>query len=194
MTARKMADINCQNAVQSLADIAKFLVNPATLGKCEIGQAISRFLVFANGICLPKQNKIVHNLKEAKRSMAPLGITNKKVLEDVAKVFGGKFWDAPGLKEIFSLDGFEPKLRSDLGSTFDTWAKRNTPRTTEGLIVDLDITTDVHRTREWTEQFSMEACLYPKSKQTLKHLFFSYSFNHYYHASKYSISKHYQSF
>ena len=174
LAARKMADINCHNAVQALAEVAKFLAYPATLGKCEIGLAISQFMLYANGICLPRNNKIVLKLKEAKRTMAPLGVTNKKALEDVAKVFGGRFWETPGLKDIFSLEGFEPKLRSDLGPAFDTWSKRNTPRTTEGIILDLDITTDVHRTKEWTDQFSLEACLY-KSKITLKyiqHLYF----------------------
>ena len=97
--------------------------------------------------------------------MAPLGIINKKPLEDIARVFGGRFWDIPGLKGIFSLDGAEPKLRTDLGESFNTWVKRNTPRTTEGLIIDLDITTDIHRSKEWTDQFSLEATFY-KSKKT----------------------------
>ena len=92
--------------------------------------------------------------------MAPLGICNKKPLEDIARVFGGRFWDIPGLRGIFSLDGVEPKIRSDLGDSFNTWIKRNTPRTTEGLIIDLDITTDVHRSKEWTDQFSLEATFY----------------------------------
>lgn len=163
LAARKMADVNCRNAVQSLAALTHFLVSPTTLGKCEVGTAISRFMLYADGVCLPKNNKIVLNLKEAKRAMAPMGVTNKKALEDIAKVFGGKFWETPGLKAIFSLEDFEPKIRTDLGPAFDAWVKRNTPRTTEGLILDLDITTDIHRTKEWTEQFSLEACLY-KSK------------------------------
>ena len=168
MAARKMVDINCQNAVKSLETLAEFLVNPGLLGKCELGRAISQFLLYADGVCLPKHNKLVIKLREVKREMAPLGVPNRKPLEAVAKVFGGQFWDIPGLKGIFSLEGPEPKLRSDLGDAFNAWAKRHTPRTTEGIIVDLDITTDVHRTKEWTEQFSVEASVY-KSKQTNIH-------------------------
>ena len=123
---RRSIEVSAQNAVQLIFKIANFLINPGTLGKSELGDAISQFLRYADGFLLPRDNTLVKRLLALKKMMAPEGCLNKTVLEQLAQSFGGKFWDLPGLKQVFTLESGSPRLRDDLGSEFEKWAGRKT--------------------------------------------------------------------
>ena len=92
-----------------------------------------------------------------KDNMAPKGYKNRELLESLADVFEGTFWEIPGLTKTFANDGRGWKVRSDLGADFRAWLTKDVAMTINGVSLELDMATDIHRTRQWTEIFNAKA-------------------------------------
>ena len=92
-----------------------------------------------------------------KGSMAPKGYKNAELLESLAEVFEGKFWGIPGLSGIYAPDGKAWRIRSDLGHEFKAWASKDLPMTNNGVSLELDLSTDNHKVRQWTDHFNAKA-------------------------------------
>ena len=154
---RKLLGVTARNAVSALAAVTRFLVAPGAIGKCEIGEAVQHLLLFTEGEVLPPNNELGSNLKGFLAKVAPRGVTNKMVLEELANCFRGKVWELPGMNRVITGQTGARKVRGDLGVDFDRWSQQAACRNLEGVRVELNLATDGARVREWHENFCYAA-------------------------------------
>ena len=154
---RKLLGVTARNAVTALAEVARFLVNPGAIGKCEVGEKVQALLIFTEGELLPPNNELGNNLKRFLAKVAPRGVTNRTVLEELANCFRGKLWELPGMNRVITGQTGARRVREDLGTDFVRWGQQGACRNLEGLRVELNLSTDGARVREWHENFGLAA-------------------------------------
>ena len=86
--------------------------------------------------------------------MAPKGFKNKELLEGLADIFEGKFWDFPGLFRVYAFEGTMWRVRTDLGYEFKNWLAKDVQMTANGVSLELDLASDTHKAKEWTDNFN----------------------------------------
>ena len=152
-----MLNTAAQNAVRALFGVTRVLVAPGNLGKCELGEDISQLMLYTDGCILPPGNDLTAALRAFLAKSAPKGTTNKFMLEELANIFRGKIWEQPGMSKVMTLKSGGRKVRQDLGEDFDKWLRHGANRNLEGVRVELNMSTDGTRVKEWHENFGLSA-------------------------------------
>ena len=166
--ARKMLNTAAQNGVKALFGVTRFLVAPGNLGKCELGEELKSLLLYTDGCILPPGNELTSAIRAYMAKVAPKGTTNKFVLEELANIFRGKVWEQPGMARVTVATAGGRKVRQDLGDDFEKWLRHGTNRNLEGLRVELNMSSDNTRVKEWHENFGLSAI---KGKQEYRILY-----------------------
>ena len=151
--ARRFAEMNAKAAISAFFDLTRFIVNPGSMGKSEVNKVIATLLLYTDGIVLPAGNQLVQAFKDIKKCIATPNCTNKEGLDAIANSLRENAWSLPGMDRTFSKQGIKMAIRRDLGQEFEIWLDQPMVRNTEGLFVELEMTSDPHKVSDWTENF-----------------------------------------
>ena len=139
--------------------LTTFVANPGKLAKSEVGEAVTTLLIYLDGVCLPPNNEVVHKFRTFKSEIAPRDRPNGFVLEQLAGLLGKYGRQLPGVARVIETNAKNQadwRIREGLGTDFQRWCRFATRRTTEGVIVDLGMTSDPYRSVEWAQCFNMK--------------------------------------
>ena len=145
--------MNAKAAISAFYELTRFIVNPGTMGKSEVNKAVSNLLLYTDGIVLPAGNQLVQAFRDIRKSIAPPSCTNRDGLEAIASVLRDNAWTLPGMDRTFSKQGIKMAIRQDLGQEFEIWLDQPMVRNTEGLFVELELSSDPHKVGDWSENF-----------------------------------------
>ena len=76
--APRIANLNSNNAVKNIYKIARYMSNPGTLGKSELGETLGELALFLDGVVLPAGNNIVKSIKPR---IGTFSFTNKNTTD-----------------------------------------------------------------------------------------------------------------
>lgn len=134
--------------------LAEFLAHPGRLGKAEIGETVNTLLVLLDGVCLPPNNWVLAGYRAMRKELAHPDKTNQAVLELIGSALGAQGRNIPGVERTVEKSLEDPndwRIRDNLGGDFAKWAEFLARRHTEGLTVELAMTTDPNKCPEWSE-------------------------------------------